>query len=386
MEPNSLYRKMIIDKLLNKNIGSKSKTAIRPKDLNSQKMYIALKTPFAELTNNCTKYTYNINSTINTNLSELPTKYERVVFCIYRIIHCKIQKNVREPFLQYLLYKYPEHKKDTSNLMVFPFTNGKTNIKTTASNYMQKIINKKLDIIGFIEKNGVVYLFYDFTQLDDLIIKKIFFKTKKNTLWWCLIDEICNHKKVLQFPIHPSVYTLFFNNPALIYLKQDKKRIDIPIIGYYGNYFKLIPMVAALGQNASLKDDASENSYLFGSFRKGIRNGSWTPYYKQHHSFNQTTTDIDGKYINGGIIRFAIFMGSTKVIINENYENINKKWKLKYQSLFIGSIDFDKIKLNIIPEYIVKSFEQQIPLSYHEIDKQKLKPNWDPSYEKYDIN
>ena len=84
-------------------------------------------------------------------------------------------------------------------------------------------------------------------------------------------------------------------------------------------------------------------------------------------------------------------MGKTKVLLDEPFENITKyvndrnTWRLKYQSLFLGSIIFDKQTLNINPEYTVKNFDQQTPLSYHEIDKATLKSNWDPTYEKYNI-
>ena len=46
---------------------------------------------------------------------------------------------------------------------------------------------------------------------------------KKNSqLWWATIHEICNLKKILNFPIHNSVSYLFFNNNKLIFLKNKK--------------------------------------------------------------------------------------------------------------------------------------------------------------------
>ena len=51
----------------------------------------------------------------------------------------------------------------------------------------------------------------------------------------------------------------------------------------------------------------------------------------------------------------------------------------------MASSDFDKKNINIPPEYILKNFEQQVPLSYHEIDKKTLKPTWDPTHKKYNI-
>ena len=40
--------------------------------------------------------------------------------------------------------------------------------------------------------------------------------TKENNLWWCLIDEICNHRTVLTFPVHKSVFNLFYSNPSYL--------------------------------------------------------------------------------------------------------------------------------------------------------------------------
>ena len=49
----------------------------------------------------------------------------------------------------------------------------------------------------------------------------------------------------------------------------------------------------------------------------------------------------------------------------------------------------DLTKIKEVPtnirEYILKNFEQQVPLSYHEIDKKTLKPTWDPTHKKYNI-
>jgi hypothetical protein len=79
------------------------------------------------------------------------------------------------------------------------------------------------------------------------------------------------------------------------------------------------------------------------------------------------------------------------VLLDEPYDQISnyitgrKAWKDKYQSVFMASTDFDNVTINVLPEYILKNFEQQVPLSYHEIDKSTLKPVWDASYQKYSI-
>ena len=62
------------------------------------------------------------------------------------------------------------------------------------------------------------------------------------------MDEICNHKKILNFPIHKSVFELFYENNKLIYLKDRNKRcIEIPTIAYFGDSDEILPYIASLG-------------------------------------------------------------------------------------------------------------------------------------------
>ena len=89
------------------------------------------------------------------------------------------------------------------------------------------------------------------------------YKSNNAKLWWVLMDEICNSHKVINFPIHPSVYMIFFRNPALIYIKFDNRRVPIPKIGYYGNYYKFIPIVAAIGSQNSLRGQLSGSDLFY---------------------------------------------------------------------------------------------------------------------------
>jgi hypothetical protein len=99
----------------------------------------------------------------------------------------------------------------------------------------------------------------------------------------------------------------------------------------------------------------------------------------------------------GGIVRFALFEGLTKVIlnnvsdsidesmlkrelINNNlYENLtlritdyNGNWAKNYDSVYVGDIELDNgEKMKNTPIYVVKKYEQQISLSYHFINTTK---------------
>ena len=307
MNTNSNYKQMI---------GGKSEIPI-PRQITIKNTlnnslfptHIKINSP-SPIKNKCSTFVYDIDKTLNTNLDQLPSKPTVISFCIYRIITCKNRERPTHPFLQYLLYKYPSNIKNINDTFVFPFIKYKSgSIVNLAKKFTNNITGVPLTIKGFIEYKNEVYLFFDYHEDKDMIVENINLKKRDDKLWWCLIDEICNIKKVLNFPIHPSVYKTFYSNPALIYLKNnDNKRIETPIVGYYGNYYKFIPIVAALGSQNSIRGQLNNNNlFYFSSFRKAIRYGAWSPLYRERIAYNKKVTDIDGKYIKGGIVRFAIF-------------------------------------------------------------------------------
>lgn len=180
--------------------------------------HIKINSPLPELTENCYKFEYNINNVINSKLTELPTSPELVIFCIYRIINCKNREGVPIPFVQYLLYKYPDK---LANQIVFPFVKyKKTNILKMATNYVKSITEQDLKCKGFVENNKNVYLFFNITDAPDFSIQTISLQNRKTVFWWALLDEICNHKSILNMPIHKSVYNIFLKTPLLFILNM----------------------------------------------------------------------------------------------------------------------------------------------------------------------
>lgn len=383
MNTNSHYKHKF-----KKDHNKKKQNDIVVKEKNSN-IHIKLDTPIVDPTSNCFNYSYDISTAINTDLSKMNPNAKRVSFCIYRIIHCKSQQNVKHPFLQYLLYKYPANYQNVSNTMIFPFIKIKSNIKKESAKFVKDITGKNLKPEGFIEKNKTIFIFYNINSINEQHIDKVHFLTKENELWWCIMDEICNHKKVVTFPVHKSVYSLFFNNPSLIYIKLNEKRIEIPIIAYYGNYFNYLPVVAALGQRANNTKTTSD-SLFFSSFKKAIRYGCWTSDYKKKTLYNEDISDIDGLYNKCGLIRFALFVGKIDILDSIEFNKLqnyitSKTWKSNYNSIFLTKIKFDEDNLDINPEYIIKDFNQQTPLSYHEIDKKTLPPVWESDFSDYNI-
>jgi len=118
-----------------------------------------------------------------------------------------------------------------------------------------------------------------------------------------------------------------------------------------------------------------------------------------------------GKYTKGGIVRFAIFMGEIHVSLNypnddtddselkkqilkENNSSIERqttritdydgKWADMHDSIYIGKLELDDGRiLKNAPLWVVKDYNQQVPISYHYIDKRTLGNTWDENGEYY---
>ena len=109
-----------------------------------------------------------------------------------------------------------------------------------------------------------------------------------------------------------------------------------------------------------------------------------------------------------GIVRFAVFLGKLKVLLNhpqdtqdnilsEKYqkkfdfqlrlEDREGRWAKHYDSLYYGRAKMNRNNMlwRLNPGYVTKNFNQQIPLTMHIIDKNTLPLNWDPLFDKYYI-
>ena len=336
---------------------------------------------------------YPLENILINDFKNISSPISKIVICPYFITTCRNRYGITKPFLQYLLYKYPSDDKNIGNLLVFPFVNikYKKNILKESDKLLKKIINIKLKTDGYLINNNVVYVFYNLSTVDDYTNKPraeqqwLKLLKNKNNLWWVLMDEICNHKKTLNFSIHKSVTNLFYNNPILIYLLNKNKKIEIPVVAYYGNYYKFLPIVATLGQKPRSWHLSNFGPYYyFTNYNGAFRNAAWTSNYQQRKVYGKEISDKNGKIIKGGIVRFALFLNNTKALLHQVEEN--NKWAKNFDSLYLGRLPrMNDSVWKINPMFTVKKYDQQIPLSMHIIDKNSLKATWDPLYDKYQI-
>ena len=84
-------------------------------------------------------YNYNLNGGLNSDFSQLkPTPNTFVYACCFRVIVSKPNKIIQNPFLEYLLFKYPNSNASHSNLCIFPFRIlGKDTIKQASKKLLK---------------------------------------------------------------------------------------------------------------------------------------------------------------------------------------------------------------------------------------------------------
>jgi hypothetical protein len=351
---------------------------------------IIIQSPMGEKINSKMSVHYPITNIVETDFKKIPDTIENIITCIYRINTTKNNYATSLPYLEYLLYKYPSEKKHSiENTCIFPFVKYSKNktILSQSNDLCHKITNTKIKNKGFLVKNNNVYVFYEFSlkYYENIAIKYL---DSKIELWWTLIDEICNHKKILTFPIHKSVYELFYNNPILIYLRDDSsKQLEIPQVAFCGGYKNTLTSIV-LAINTLQKTFYHK---VFGSFNYAIRQAGWSNDFKKIILNGKDITDKNGKYISGGIVRFALFTKNTTSIINNgnNLSEFKKKtdlWKMNHDSISIGIIKNknNKTFFSTNPYYQIKSFSQKTPLSVHLLDMNTLK-KWDPFSTTYRI-
>jgi hypothetical protein len=326
----------------------------------------------------------------------------RISICIYRI-------NIKPsstPFLEYLLFKNKE------NVMVFPGFNG-GNINK-ANDLYETITGEKQDYKGMIRMGEILCLFYHYIQPNDHK-NETPYKSKSDELWWCLMDEICNWRKVLTMPVDKSVVSLFYKNPELIYLYDTNyNKLETPVVGYYGTYYKLLEFIYTFGIKENDFVSMYGPYYYFTTFNRAVKYAGW--YYEGNKELIREHVNIDskGRFDKGGVLRSAIFMNNTRVILNHPLDPVDNSeysgaalndidrrekmrmklkmvdydatWVNQYDSVYAGrALMDDGEPLFDFPEMVVKNNSQQVSLSIHIIDKKTLGEKWDSDEQGYDF-
>lgn len=332
-------------------------------------------------------YNYNIEKYLKTDSDEIKlNNYDKLNICCFEVNNEGIY-----PFLKFLLISnfYSE--------LIFPqipIGNLTVELLIESAKYvihnllLLKDFNNfedNLIINGFYEYNNEIYLFIDISKCK-IILDDIY---SSSEAWMAIIDEIINVKKICNLNIGDDPYLFFNNNPEFCLLFDELgNSFEIPSIAFVGKGENKLNFTYVFGETAKNKNEILGPYFYFTNFNNAINEG-----YKY-------SNEVKNKC---GIVRFAIFFGKTKYIenfpndnideseikkqrLNDSNLNISKeqllmrisdhdgKWSEDYESCFLGPLIMDNgAYLEDTPLYVVKNLNQQVPLSYHFINKTTIK-------------
>ena len=348
----------------------------------------------------------SLEPTIDEFLKEnkMENKINQINICAY-----EIDNQYKFPFLKFLLCKNPTS--DILNIPELPVDSCFTSedIVKTSSIMVFGLIRKmllykfeeyitKIEYNGFYIENENIYLFFNLTKCD---IQHTDLLNRSNHVWFGIIDEIVNEQHICNFKVNKTLSDFFINNSSFCFLYDgSEQKYILPTIGYVGKHYDLLHFTFVFGVTKSTHDNLMGSYYYFTNYYNAIRQGGWSSNGKpEHKSGKLLTVNESVKYNKGGIVRFALFTDKIKEIQNLLSDNIDNsetkrdrlienpnlerltmrisdydgKWTSEYNTVHIGKIILDNGNiLDNTPMTVIKDYEQQVPLSYHYIDKTYL--------------
>lgn len=359
-------------------------------------------------------YNYKMKEYLSQDLPD-PNKYYDITLCVYQV-----NNQGKYPFLTYFLTN--DGFGEGFGLPILPVYSAFTNDKLLdyAKVYLSGLMKLrnfeefKTHIVfdGYYQDDTKIYMLFDVTSCN-ITLNDIY----STSAQFVLMEEILNSCKFCNVPIQYNTTTFFIQNPQFIYLynAETNEQIEIPSAGFVGEPTETkLRFSVIFGESARTKSALMGPYYYFTNFRNAFRRGGWL------ERSDKDIIDLDNPNNhapNGGIVRFALFAGTTKYVDNDpgspfEDKSSTKKARLedpsldrRKEALTIRISDHDGLWANVddsvyvgynlelddgttledTPMLVLKDYDQQVPLSYHFIDKKTLGKTFDPNNNEYKI-
>lgn len=415
MNPSVINREKIITKFNLKESSEKISDTLKTletsqkaiKTDNSENYYSEISVPFQNFSNYKNSISLNIlsclpspiiydknccnDSIYNTNVlnSKLPIfKSEKTIqICIYKIVNRKFIA----PFLLILLYKNSNYK------CIFPNFKTSEEVSTAVDSKLDIIyqnLKTKPEYIGYRETQHNIYLFYKDTN--EYNLTNI---SKNDKWWWTTIFEIINDKKILNFNIDRSVYSIFYKEPILtsLFNKKNNKYSSGNVL-YFGAYENYISFIASLGLPKESPTSNLGPYYYFYTYIGAGRRAIWTQSRKkEEYNGKLITRNEYGVHKRGGLVRFILFGNTPKYFLNREDDledksdisqefakesefiketlkirDVDANWVINHNIAYIGSTYININKKykprRLYAQWAAKDYYQYTSLSYHYIN------------------
>ena len=219
--------------------------------------------------------------------------------------------------------------------------------------------------------------------------------TSEDSSYWITVHEALNNRHTFGIPVSKEVTSSLTKREELLFLQDDDGvLIETPMIGYRGEYYKKMAFIAGLGMPRSGPYSSLGPYYNFADFTRSLRYACITLNGKPKKVFdNLITRDDTPVFTKGGMVKFVLYLGRTKVMLNrdsdekdDSHESLKLaekrpffktilrlrdstgKWASKYDSVIqpLMTVYDPELKRDreLDPQYTIKMYDQQTPIQY----------------------
>jgi len=244
---------------------------------------------------------------------------------------------------------------------------------------------------GILWQNKQAYIMIDIAQIN----MPHTYLTTEQRYWNVLSSEIINNRSICGIPINHEITELFTQVPQIgvLYNYKDKPYI-IPDAVYSGNEFNTAGLDATIGPNKYSIGNNLPTYNFHQTIHTALKDGAWIQCGGIHtidSNHNSITDNMRskllpnnqyGKYIKGGITRYALFCDEFHVH-SESNESIADNIMGPYTGVNVLFIYKPNNTNTIEPDIMVFNYDNIIPLSCHLIHSDKLceKYEFDHTYD-----
>lgn len=341
------------------------------------------------------EYIYSGEQNINKNISindiskdiKNGGKYDILFLLCY-----SINTETKYPFLQFMMDKMPFCDNFIKEQFSIPHIFYTDFSKTIEALVLEKV-TYSLNLLGCncstIHKDmykGIIYDLmeqpYALMDITGIDISGICL-SRNSLVWFALPSEIINVKTICNIEIDLDAVNLFTNSPKLGLLKNPTTNQPYinPDVVYTGGDIKMVEFNSTFGINKNkIYNRCGDYYYFFRSFSHAVKYGGWAKDLETntHSSTGRLVIENEhGRYVTGGINRFALFI--------EGNFHIEKETEFMLTDQEIETIYPEPCVIicysgthNYNPDVLVKNNDSFIPLTYHKLNKESLDEQFVP--------
>jgi hypothetical protein len=333
------------------------------------------------------KYTYLIKNQASQDLL-----MNDIIGSTIHILCYHITKSAKYPFIQIMMDK---QQVTSIERFVLPFVSVSANTNTNLARLVldrvtsglhelgcdPSVLNEKEAFVGLLELNTISNNKYVLVDISAVDIYRIGI-SRLNSTWFALPTEIMNMRTICNIPIDESITNLFLTMPELGMLHNpstNNSMYPLPDAVYTGSYLKQVEFSSVFGMpKRQIYNSCGEYFYFHRIFEDAVREGGWS--ITEHIRKTEIIDNEYGRYIRGGINRYALFPGNYYMYTESSNsfslsdDDIRDIMAIK-DTIVIQYINEDLD--TILPDILVNEYEHFTPISYHMLNKSILGDKYD---------